>query len=66
MSEFNVLLKHFTFFDESPPSSSSKPPTSLPCALANRFPWTRFPTITDAGPTSETQSVAETQKDHML
>lgn len=24
---------------------------SLPCATANRFPCTKLPTITDAGPT---------------
>lgn len=59
------LFIELTFLEESP-SSSSKPPTSLPCALASRLPCTRFPTITDAGPTSETQSVAETQKDDML
>lgn len=53
-----------TFLDESP-SSSSKP-MSRPWALASLFPCTRLPTITDAGPTSETQSDAETQRNNML
>ena len=34
------------------PVSSSSPPMSLPAAAASRLPWTRLPTITEAGPTS--------------
>lgn len=50
-----------TFLEESL-SSSTKPPTSRPWALASRFPCTKLPTITLAGPTSETQSLAETHR----
>lgn len=50
-----------TFLEESL-SSSRRPPTSRPWALASLLPCTRLPTITDAGPTSETQSLAETQR----
>lgn len=31
---------------------------SLPCADASRLPWTMLPTMTLAGPTSETESPA--------
>lgn len=36
---------------------SSVNPKSLPCAAANRFPCTKFPTITDAGPTEVSAEV---------
>lgn len=40
------MYKKITFL-----SVSSANPISRPCADANLFPCTKFPTITDAGPT---------------
>lgn len=36
---------------------------SLPCAEASLLPWTMLPTITLAGPTSETESPATRPRD---
>lgn len=36
---------------------SSVNPKSLPCAAAKRFPWTKFPTMTEAGPTDVSAGV---------
>lgn len=44
--ERNNIFCIVTFF-----SLSSDRPMSRPCATANRLPCTKFPTITEAGPT---------------
>jgi len=51
--DLHLRISEINWYFLAVSESSSTTPRSLPWADASRFPWTMFPTITLAGPTSE-------------